>query len=49
MQGIQPQSLTDRELANYIDLYGVRNLPPEWAEELVKRFYARVQNDDDLK
>lgn len=37
MQGIQPQSLTNAELARYAYLIGADKLPKEWIEELIKR------------
>lgn len=43
MQGIQPQQLTDKELVNYVDLYGIENLPKEWAIEVAKRFMELAQ------
>jgi len=38
MQGLQPQSLTNKELRKYAELYGVENLPQAWLVELAKRF-----------
>jgi len=42
MQGIQPRTLTNRELINYCadavdDLHG---MPKEWQKELLRRFVA---------
>lgn len=38
MQGLQPQNLTNTELRHYASLQGVQNLPPEWLQEIAKRF-----------
>lgn len=45
MQGLQPQSLTDKELAHYAGLMRPQDVPPAWVEELIKRFEERVLND----
>ena len=47
MQRIQPNSvsprmLTNEELAHYATLYAAGELPPEWVDELVKRFAALI-------
>jgi hypothetical protein len=41
MSGIQPQTLTDKELAHYADLMGADKLPVAWIQELIKRLAAK--------
>jgi hypothetical protein len=36
--------LTDKELAHYATLHAAGELPPEWVDELVKRFAALVDD-----
>ena len=48
MQGIQPRTLTNRELINYCadavdDLHG---MPKEWQKELLRRFVAVAPTDE---
>ena len=48
MQGIQPRTLTNRELVNYCadavdDLHG---MPKEWQKELLRRFVAVAPTDE---
>ena len=37
MQGIQPSSLTDKELVHYASLARPEELSPAWVAELIKR------------
>jgi hypothetical protein len=48
MQGIQPRTLTNRELINYCadavdELHG---MPKEWQKELLRRFVALSPTDE---
>jgi hypothetical protein len=48
MQGIQPRTLTNRELINYCadavdDPFG---MPKEWQKELLRRFVATAPTDE---
>ena len=48
MQGIQPRTLTNRELINYCadavdDLHG---MPKEWQKELLRRFVVLAPTDE---
>jgi hypothetical protein len=45
MYGIQPSGLTDRKLLKYARLFGPKDLPAPWVEELLKRLEERVDND----
>lgn len=50
MQGIQPRTLTNRELINYCadavdDPFG---MPKEWQKELLRRFVATAPTDEHL-
>ena len=38
MRGLQPSSLTDKELLHYATLERAEDLPPEWVAEILKRF-----------
>lgn len=49
MQGIQPQTLTDAELAKYAYLQGAKGLSPEWVTELINRFESLVQAYEELE
>jgi hypothetical protein len=48
MKGIQPRTLTNRELINYCadavdDLHG---MPKEWQKELLRRFVVLAPSDE---
>lgn len=45
MQGIQPQALTDRELARIAQTVPAKDVPPNWVAEILARFEARVDRD----
>lgn len=49
MRGIQPASLTDKELVHYATLERPEDLPPAWVDEIVKRLAARVDASDTEK
>jgi hypothetical protein len=40
--------LTNEELAHYVTLHAAGELPPEWVDELVKRFVALVDTAAEL-
>jgi len=39
---LSPRMLTNEELAHYATLHAAGELPPEWVDELVKRFTELV-------
>jgi hypothetical protein len=49
MQGIQPQTLTDAELAKYAYLQGAKGLSPEWVTELITRFESLLMDYERLE
>ena len=48
MQGIQPETLTDAELAKYAHLQGAKGLSPEWVTELFIRFESLLMDYERL-
>jgi hypothetical protein len=44
MQGIRPQQLTNEELLRHAYIIGYDKLPPEWTEEICKRFAALLDD-----
>ena len=48
MQGIQPETLTDAELAKYAHLQGAKGLSPEWVTELITRFESLLMDYERL-
>ena len=49
MQGIQPQTLTDAELAKYAYLQGAKGLSPEGVTELITRFESLLMDYERLE
>jgi hypothetical protein len=45
---VNPRFFTDEELAHYVTLHAAAELPPEWVDELVKRFAALLIAYEDL-
>ena len=48
LNSVNPRFFTDEELAHYVTLHAASELPPEWVDELVKRFADRVDADAEL-
>ena len=42
LNSVNPRFFTDEELAHYVTLYSAGELPPEWVDELIKRFAELV-------
>ena len=40
LKAVNPKFFSDQELARYVTLHAAGELPPEWVDELVKRFIA---------
>jgi hypothetical protein len=45
MSGIRPSQLTNEELVRYARLEAPGNLPPEWVEEILKRFEQTLDDN----
>lgn len=44
MRGLQPASLSDKELVHYATLMRAEDVPPEWVAELLKRFEQLLED-----
>ena len=44
MHGIQPQALTDAELAKYAELYTFAQLPDNFKAEIIARYVMLTRN-----
>lgn len=42
LNSVNPRFFSDMELAHYVTLHSAAELPPEWIDELIKRFAALV-------
>ena len=48
LNSVSPRMLSDEELAHYATLHAAGELPPEWVDELVKRFALLLGKYEDL-
>jgi hypothetical protein len=48
LNSVNPRFFTDEELAHYVTLHSAGELPPEWVDELVKRFANLLTAYEDL-
>lgn len=46
MQGIRPEALSNEELLKYAHLKNVDGLPKDWADALIKRFEAYIDQQE---
>lgn len=44
LETVNPRFFSDEELAHYATLHSAAELPPEWVDELIKRFAALVDS-----
>lgn len=42
LNSVNPRFFSDKELAHYVTLHSAAELPPEWIDELIKRFAVLV-------
>lgn len=49
MRGIQPDTLTDEELARISYVQGAKNLPEYWVQELISRLERILMRVDELE
>lgn len=49
MRGIQPDTLTDEELARISYVQGAKNLPEHWVQELISRLERILMRVDELE